>query len=169
MELLILRILHIFTGAFWAGATIYLALFILPAVRALGPDGSRFMAQLMKTRKLPIFMNIVAFLNILTGLRLMMIVSNNFNGAWFGSHFGISISIGMVAALGAFTIGFFVSRPTAAKMNAIGAAISAAGGPPTGEQTAQLTALRAKMMKSIIIMSWHLAAAVIFMSMAKYL
>jgi hypothetical protein len=169
MELLILRLIHIVCGAFWAGATIYLAIFILPAVRALGPDGSKFMAQLMKTRKLPVFMNIVALLNILSGLRLMQVISGNFSGAWFRTHFGISISIGMVAALGAFSIGFFVSRPTAAKMNAIGGAITAAGGPPTPQQAEQLAALRAKMMKSLTIMAWHLAAALIFMSMAKYL
>lgn len=169
IELMILRLIHIFCGAFWVGATIYLAMFVLPAVRALGPDGSKFMAQLMKTKKLPIFMNIVALLNILSGLRLLMILTDNFkNTAWFGTHYGMCISIGMVAALGAFTIGFTISRPTAMKMNAIGAAISAAGGPPTEAQVQELAALRMRMGKSILIMAWHLAAALIFMSLAKY-
>ncbi len=170
MELLILRLVHIFTGAFWVGATLYLAIFILPAVKALGPDGSKFMAQLMKTKKLPLFMNIVSLLNILSGLRLIMILTDSFRSTgWFATHYGISISIGMVAALGAFTISFTVSRPTANKMNSIGAAIAAAGGPPTAEQVQQLGVLRTKIFKSILIMAWHLAAALAFMSLAKYL
>jgi uncharacterized membrane protein len=169
MELLILRLLHIFCGAFWTGGTIYLVMFVLPAVKALGPDGSKFMGQLMKTKKLPVFMTIVGVVNILTGLRLLMVLSCNFQPEWFGTHFGIAISIGMVAALGAFSIGSMVSRPTANKMNAIVAAVAAAGGLPNEEQAAQLGALRAKMVKSITIMAWHLAAALIFMSIAKYL
>lgn len=169
-ELLILRLVHIFCGAFWVGATIYVAMFVLPAVRALGPDGAKFMGQLMKTKKLPVFMNIVALLNILSGVRLMMILTKNFaDTGWFTRPDGMSISIGMVAALGAFSIGFFISRPTAARMNAIAAAISAAGGPPSPEQAQQLGALRAKMGKSLVIMAWHLAVALICMSVAKYI
>lgn len=169
MELVLLRLIHIFTGAFWAGATIYVAMFVLPAVNALGPDGGKFMAQLMKTKKLPVFMNVMSFLNILTGFRLLMIMTSNFkNTEWFSTHYGMCISIGMVAALGAFTIGLMVSRPTANKINALGAAIGAAGGPPSQEQAAQMGALRAKMGRSLVIMAWHLAAALIFMSLAKY-
>ncbi|MCD6012262.1 MAG: hypothetical protein K0Q79_2124 [Flavipsychrobacter sp.] len=166
MELVLLRLIHICTGAFWAGGTIYVALFVLPAVKALGPEGGKFMGQLTKTRNLPVFMNIVSSLNIITGVRLLMILTDNFrNTAWFSTHYGMCISIGMVAALGAFSIGFFVSRPTANKVNAI---VAAAGGPPSPEQTAQLGVLRAKMAKSLVIMAWHLAAALIFMSLAKY-
>ncbi len=169
IELVLLRLIHICTGAFWAGGTIYVALFVLPAVKALGPDGGKFMGQLTKTRKLPVFMNVVSSLNIITGLRLLMILTDNFkNSAWFSTHYGICISIGMVAALGAFSIGFFSSRPTTNKVNAIAASIAAAGGPPSPEQAAQLGALRAKMAKSLVIMAWHLAAALIFMSLAKY-
>lgn len=169
MELLILRLIHIFCGAFWAGATIYVAMFVLPAVKALGPDGGKFMAQLLKTKKLPVFMNIVALLNILSGLRLLDILTDHFrNTAWFGTHYGMAISIGMVAAIGAFCIGFFVSRPTAAKMNALAAVIASAGGPPTEAQVQQIGALRAKMAKSLVILAWHLGAALAFMAMAKY-
>lgn len=169
IELVLLRLIHICTGAFWAGGTIYVALFVLPAVKALGPDGGKFMGQLTKTRKLPVFMNVVSSLNIITGLRLLMILTDNFkNSAWFSTHYGICISIGMVAALGAFSIGFFSSRPTANKVNAIAASIASAGGPPSSEQAQQLGVLRAKMAKSLVIMAWHLAAALIFMSLAKY-
>ncbi len=169
IELALLRLIHICTGAFWAGGTIYVALFVLPAVKALGPDGGKFMGQLTKTRKLPVFMNVIALLNILTGLRLLMILTDNFkNTAWFATHYGMYISIGMVAALGAFAIGFAVSRPTANKVNGIVSAIAAAGGPPSPAQAEQLGALRAKMAKSLVIMAWHLGAALVFMSLAKY-
>ena len=169
MELIILRLIHIFTGVFWAGASIYLAMYVLPAARALGPDGGKFMGQLVRTKNLPTVMNIIGLLNILTGLRIIMIFYKNSNGEWFSTHYGIGICIGAVAAIAAFIIGYTGVRPAANKMNNISNAVAAAGGPPSPEQAQQLGVLRAKMGKGILVVAWHLAAAVIFMSIARYL
>ena len=169
MELLILRLIHIFTGVFWAGSAMYLAIFVMPAARALGPDGGKFMGQLVRTKNLPMWMNIIGILNILSGLRLIMILYKNSNGEWFSTRYGIGIFIGTVAAIAAFIIGFMVIRFAANKMNSITSAIAAAGVPPTPEQAQQLGMLRAKIGKGTVVVAWHLAAAVIFMSIARYL
>src|SRR3954471_21083953 len=47
--LLILRLLHIGCGITWAGTVIFVAFFLDPAVKSVGPDGTRFMQQLVKT------------------------------------------------------------------------------------------------------------------------
>src|SRR4051812_10279022 len=113
MELEILRVLHIFTGAFWAGAVIFMAAFVGPAAAAAGSAGGTFMQKLM-ARKIPIWMMVVSIINILTGFRLMMMRSNNFsNGEWLSSSTGISLSIGAVAAIIAIIIGMAVNSPAA--------------------------------------------------------
>jgi len=169
MEILVLRLLHIFAGIFWAGGVFYLAYFIFPAVKALGPDGGKFMQQLSRTKKMPTVMTTLGLVNVLSGLRLMQIMSGNFSSAWFGSNFGIAISIGMVAGIGALCIGLFVNKPRAQKMAALGAAVAASGGPPTPEQQKELGALKDKLEKGVKIMAWHLLVAVITMAIARYL
>ena len=84
MEYLIfLRFLHIVSAVFWAGSIMYLAWFIIPAVKALGPDGGKFMQQLARTNKLPIVMLITGTLTNLGGILLIERLSGGFQGYWF--------------------------------------------------------------------------------------
>jgi hypothetical protein len=43
-----LRLFHIVAGAFWVGAAVFGAFFVMPAARAAGPEGGRFAGNLMK-------------------------------------------------------------------------------------------------------------------------
>ena len=169
IELIILRLLHIFSGVFWAGGVFYLAYFIFPAVNAMGPDGGKFMQQLSRTKKMPVLMSTLGLISVLTGFRLMMIMSGNFQATWFQTGFGMGITLGMVAALGAFGIGIGLNKPRAAKMAQISAAVAASGGPPTPEQQQELILLKGKLEKGVKIMAWHLLAAVLLMATARYL
>ena len=82
--LLVLRLLHIVCGVFWAGSVIYMALFIIPAVKASGPEGGKFMQQLGKTGY-PIVVMIAAIVTILAGLMLMWKLSGGFQPIWFST------------------------------------------------------------------------------------
>jgi len=167
IEILILRLLHIGSGVFWAGSVIYLAAFITPAVNALGQEGGKFMQQLSRTNKLPLWMTIISTLNVLTGFRLLMIRSGNFQVEWFSSHDGMVFTIGGVLAFGAYMIGLMVSKPAVERMAKIGEAIAKAEGPPSAEQAQELALLRAKVAKGVKLVAWHLAATVILMSLAR--
>jgi uncharacterized membrane protein len=167
--LIILRLLHICTGVFWAGAVIYLAAFVTPAVKALGPEGGKFMQQLAKTNKLPVVMTIAATLNVLCGILLFWNLSDGFQGAWMSSLHGMILSIGGGLAIIAYLEGLLVTRPTIAKINQLGESIAKAGGPPTAEQAQQLNAYRGKIFKANNFVAFLLAITVIFMSIAKYL
>ena len=167
-EILILRLLHIFSGVFWAGGVFYLAFFIFPAVNALGPDGGKFMQQLSRTRNMPMIMTINGLITILAGLRMMQIMSGNFQASWFQSGMGLAITIGSVAAIGAFIIGFFFNKPRADKMGKISAAIAASGAPPTPEQMQEIGKLKTKLEKGVKVMAWHLLVAVVLMATARY-
>lgn len=69
--LALLRLIHIVCAVFWTGGMIYLALFVLPAFKSLGPEGTGFIQRLSGTRKLPVIMNVSAILSIVTGILLM--------------------------------------------------------------------------------------------------
>lgn len=167
--LISLRVLHIFTGVFWAGATIYLAYFVAPAVKALGPDGGKFMQQLARTNRLPVMMSLSALLNVLCGVLLLWELSNGFQGTWMASAHGMILSVGGVLAIIAFLEGLLVTRPAANMINKIGHNIAQSASAPTAEQSQQLMALRNKIFKANNLAALLLVAAVILMSIVKYI
>ena len=91
---------------FWTGATLYLAAFVIPAVKAMGPDGGKFMAQLTRTNKLPVVMLTVSTLAVIAGLIMMYDISVGFRLLWFGTPHGIVVSCGAASAIIAYITGF---------------------------------------------------------------
>ncbi len=166
--LILLRLLHIVCGVFWAGATLYLAGFIIPAVKALGPDGGKFMQQLSRTNKLPVVMNIAGSLTVLCGILLIERLSGTFQLEWFTSQHGMLISIGGTIGLIAYVLGISVSLPTIIRMAAIGKIVAVAGGPPTPEQMQELQKLRNRLFTATNVIAILLLGSVILMSIARY-
>jgi uncharacterized membrane protein len=167
MELLILRVLHIFSGVFWAGSVIYVAAFIFPALKTSGPDGARFMQNLMRTNRLPLWLSLAPIVNVLVGLRLMDVDSGHFSSAWISSPYGMTLFIGGIIAIIAFLVGLMVNMPSSIGMNKIAAEIG--GNPPTTEQIARITKLRNRLKGGTIAIALLLSLTTILMSMAKYI
>jgi hypothetical protein len=80
----VLRLLHILSGAFWYGAIIFVAWFLLPSLGAVGPAAGPVMAQLNQ-RKLPMAMMGAGFINVASGIWLMFLVSGGALGVWMRS------------------------------------------------------------------------------------
>jgi uncharacterized membrane protein len=116
--LLILRTIHILLGVFWAGTIIFFAIFMLPSLRDLGPDGAKVMGALQKRRYMEI-MPAVALLTIITGFWLYWIVSGGFDPAYMGSRSGMLYGVGGVTAVLALLIGVTVIRSAAMRVGAI--------------------------------------------------
>jgi uncharacterized membrane protein len=165
--ILILRLFHITCGAFWAGSMIYLALFIIPALKASGPAGTTFMLQLGKTGY-PIVIMIIAIVTIVTGIGLIWKLSEGFEAAWFHTPYARVLSMGMVLSLIAFVIGISVNRPAAMRINKVSDAIARAGGPPTNEQMNELMALRKKIFTGTHYIAVLLALTVVSMAICRY-
>jgi len=166
--LLTLRILHIVAGAVWTGTVVAFALFVLPTVKATGPDGGKFMEQLVKLTGFPKVTTILAVITILAGILLMWELSAGFQNGWMGSRYGIIMSIGGSVALIAFGIGMGVNMPASNRMRQIGLEVAEAGGPPSEEQGAELAALAKKAISATNVIAILLVSSVVFMSIAQY-
>lgn len=165
--LIVLRLVHVVFGIFWAGAVFFLVSFVLPAGRKAGPAGGPYMRRLAQSS----FVNALAgsgALTVLSGWWLMWIVSGDMNPEWMGSPQGIVLSTGGLAATIGLGIGLAVSRPAGQRMGVLAAAIDAAGGQPTEAQAAELPALQARMAGAGRWVSILLFVAVVCMAVARY-
>lgn len=167
--MIVLRIVHVLMGLFWVGAAIMVALFLMPAVRALGPTGGRFMAQLTGPQRLPIWIMMAAILTVLSGGALYWRNSGGFTSAWMHTPSGMAFGVGGALAIVSFVIGLLVNKPTAERMGAILATVQAAGGSPSAEQAAELARLQQRLYVVSIESAVVLALATAAMACARYL
>jgi len=166
--LLILRLLHIGCGITWAGTVIFVAFFLDPAVKSSGPDGTRFMQQLVKTNRFPIVIMLLAIITVLAGSLLIWKVSGGLQTIWLSTKNGKVLTTGGVLAIIAFLIGMTVNRPATIKIAKIGKAVASAGGPPTTVQIAELTMLGKRLSTASRIVAFLLIFTIVGMSIFRY-
>ena len=99
--IILLRLIHILAGVFWAGTAIFTAVFLVPSIRALGPAGGPVMQQIAGVRKLPLYFMGAGVLTVLSGLSMYWRASGGFTNAWMHSGSGATFGIGAVFALAA--------------------------------------------------------------------
>lgn len=167
--LVVLRIVHILAGAFWVGAAFTTILFLQPTAREVGPAAGPFMAHLAGKKKLVDWVLRAAGLTVLAGVLMYWRVTGGLEWDRITSAYGLSLTIGALSAIAAFSLGLSVVRPTIMATLAIGRDVAASGGPPTPEQAAQLQSLqqRGKAVGRVIVPL--LVIAVSGMAAARYL
>jgi uncharacterized membrane protein len=165
---IVLRLIHIFSGVFWAGTTFFMAGFLTPSVQAAGPAGGQVMQQLI-ARRLSRALAAAAGLTVLSGLLLYLKDSGGLQLAWITTGAGLAFTIGGLAGMTAMFIGLFGARPATERMAAIGQEIQAGGKPPTPEQQAEIRALQAKLAQGAMRTAALLVVALLGMAIARYL
>ena len=165
--IVVLRLLHIFAGVFWAGAIFTLARFVLPAVAATGPAGQQFMRQLTMVQGLTKTMTIAGLATVVAGLWLMGIDSAWFQPAWMGSSMGIVLSIGGLGGIGAAAVGVR-SGMKAARLGRLFKELDASKGTPKPELVAEIQQIGAKLASGVRAVAVMLAIAVVCMAVARY-
>jgi hypothetical protein len=167
-EIVVLRVIHIVAGVFWAGSVFFLVSFLAPTFKAVGPDAGKVFAELRRRRMftwIPVF----AVLTILVGLRLYMIRMGG-SGQWMHSHEGATLGIGAISAIIALTIGIFGMRGPTLRAAALATeAGPMPDGPEKGAKMAQVMALRARATLSGRITATLLLITVVTMAIARYL
>jgi len=164
-----LRLVHILAGAFWVGAVLFVAAFLMPAVRSSGPAGGAVMGQLMQARKLPQFMMTAAILTLLSGFGLVYALAGSMGFPWFTVGMGRIIGIGALLTIAAMAIGMAINSPTAARLAKLTAGFQAAGRPPTDEESAQAQALQARLGTAAVAVAILLVLATACMAVARYM
>jgi hypothetical protein len=161
------RIIHVCLGVFWAGALVFNAAFLLPAMQAAGPNGAAVAAGLMRRRFLDI-MPVVALLNLLTGFILLWRVSGGFTLAFLTSSTGLVYDAAATAAVIAFALGAGIMRPAMLRAAALsqGAAQASATDRDRMLGEAQALRLRAGAMGGWV--AWLLGATTVAMAIARY-
>ena len=165
---LLLRLIHILAGIFWVGGALLLAGFLIPTVRATGPEGGRFMQHLMGRRRLPIYMGVTMLLTVLSGFAMYGRVVAATNGAWASSPPGIAYGLGGLAAVLGAAVGMVLGGASARRMAAIGQRITEAGR-PTPEQQAEMERLQGRMALGSRLTAGLLLLAASAMAVARYL
>ena len=162
-----LRLAHVLFGVFWVGSVLFIAILLMPSVRAAGPAAGAVMAQLAQ-RKMSLIMMGTAFVTIASGVWLMMLVSAGAPGAWMRSGMGRTISLGAALSILTLVFGMAVNAPTATRIGAINQAVGKRGGPPTPDEAAQLARLQARLGISSRVVAVLLVLATATMAVARY-
>ena len=166
-ELFLLRLIHVLGGMFWVGAGVFTTIFLAPAMKEAGPGAAgAIMANLQKRRMFTV-MPIVATLTLLSGLRLMWIVSATSAG-WFASGAGQTYSISGTLAILAFLLGIFVGRPAMLKAGKL-AQSAASDGASKEMLAAEIAKLQKRGALATGIATLFLVLAAAGMAVARYL
>lgn len=166
--MVILRVIHIVSGVFWAGATFFLVGFLQRAVAESGPEGGRVMQRLTSQRRFQLAMPVAAGLTILSGLALYGRVSAGFQLAWITSGTGLVLALSGVAAILAVVIGGVVQRPMATRLQALAGGVQASGAPPTPAQMKEMQRLQRRLGTISLWIALLLIVAVVGMASARY-
>jgi uncharacterized membrane protein len=142
---LIMRITHIFGAVLWVGSAIFYFFLIIPTVKSLGPSGGQFMQNLIGKQRLPIYMNLVSLVTILSGLYLYIYDSGGFRLGWIISGPGTLLTIGSVVGMAVFFVGMLGIKPRGERIGELGMEIGKAGGPPNPAQLLEMEKLNREM------------------------
>ena len=165
---ILLRVLHIGGGVFWAGATFLFAGFIEPSAAAAGPEGARFVQRLAASGYAAA-MTMAGALTVIAGVWLFSIDSGGFQPAFMGSGLGVTLSIGGLCGLLGAVVGLGVQGRNAAQLHSIARAIPGQSGGATPEQIAQQAAILRKLRNGGRWTALLLVITVVCMAVARYL
>jgi uncharacterized membrane protein len=127
--MIVMRIIHIFSGVFWAGTAFFMISFVAPSVIATGAEGQMFMQQLAFQSRFTTAMLAVAVLTVLSGLVMYWQIFE-FQLRALSTGYGLMLTLGAVAGFIGFLTGYFMQNRITQRMKAISATIAASGGHP---------------------------------------
>jgi uncharacterized membrane protein len=167
--LIALRIAHVVGGVLWVGGVMVMAAFIVPASRAVGPAAAPFMNQLVRVRKLPIYLLGIGWLTVIAGFVLYGRTGMLAGPTWFGTVQGQVLGAGGIIGLVVVLMGTFFNVPTMKRMMVVGAQMQAADGSPSADQQAEMQRLQLRMKRLTEAAAVLLMLATVSMAVARYL
>lgn len=165
---LLMRVLHVLLGVFWAGTLIFVATLLMPSVRDAGPDGGKVMLALMRRGYMSVLPT-VALITVLSGFWLYWNLMVTAGPGWAGSMSARIYGTGAVTALVAFALGMLVLRPNALKVQSLMESLpNTPEGPARAAVMAELATPRARMAATAPWVAGLLGISTICMAVARY-
>lgn len=162
--IIVLRLLHIVSGVFWAGSSILFGFIISPAITATAESGQKVLAHLVTKARLSAMIAYSAILTVLAGASLYWIDSQGFTSPWQRSGPGVGFGIGGLAAVAGLVFGLLVGRNT----NILGRMAAELQGKPSPEQLARIQAAVRQLGYAGPISSIAIFIALVCMATARY-
>lgn len=166
--MIVLRLVHILAGAFWAGSLFFAAAFLLPSVIAAGSAGGAIMSQLMSVRKFPVYAGTASILTVLSGAWMYWRNTSISAGSFAASRMGMTYGVGAIAGLITLGIAIAIVSPTGAKISKLAVAMQSGGGPPNAAQASEIAALQNRMAFGTRLGASFMLLAVAAMAIARY-
>ena len=163
------RLVHIVGGVLWVGAAVFIAAFLLPSARAIGPAAGPMMRELTGVRRLPVYLQLTSIATVLSGIVLAWRDAGSMGVRWFEQGPGLVFGIGGILAITGATIGLGVSSPTARRLGALSATLQAQGRAPSPEEQGQLTQLQDRLFTVSRVIALLLLLASAAMAGARYM
>lgn len=162
--LAILRAIHVLGAVIWAGGTIVLAAFHEYVIDPGEPE--RTIQRMAEYDRMSSMVGASGIVGILAGLVLYWIVSDGLNPSWITSPYGLTITIGAIAAF----VGFAVAVPLVAMTNERSKELSdeLKDRELTEEDAVTIEELYERLRTGERWMSLFLAIAVLAMGIAQY-
>jgi uncharacterized membrane protein len=168
MDLVVLRLIHILSGAFWLGAAVTMFLFLQPTARATAPEGERFMLHLLRERRFSEVVLGAGLLTVAAGALLFWRDSNGLQVEWMSRPPGLGFTVGAIAALLALLSFVFIGYPTGRRLIAIGSRLEAERRPPDDEEQRVLAESQRQLNRVGMAVLVLLIIAAAAMSTARY-
>ena len=140
-EMIILRLLHIVFGVFWAGSAIFFAFILQPRLRTLDPAVQRPVMGALVPVMGPALIG-SAVITILAGITLALRLRWGHLDTFLSTGWGWAILIGFVVSIGALSSGV-TTIVKANRMLSLGRSIG--GRPPTPEEANELQGISARL------------------------
>ncbi len=164
--MVVLRVVHIFAGVFWAGASFLFVSLLQPTFAATGAEGQKVMQHLTQRTRWVQALSAAAVLSVVSGVWMYLRI---FGGLSFSGGYGLGLSIGGLAGIAAAITGLAIPGQTTARLKALGTAVAASGGPPTPAQMSEIQALQKRLLAGARLTAALLAVALLGMATAQYL
>jgi hypothetical protein len=165
--IILLRLLHVVSGVFWAGAVFFIASYLIPSVRDAGPDGAKVMQALQRRHVLEII-PAAAVLTILTGFMMYWRDAAG-QAQWFRTPMAVTLGLGAVSAILGFVIGVLVMRASTIRAGVLAGSLGTLPqGPEKDARAAEVQRLRMRAASSARWVAALLGVAVACMAVARY-
>ena len=165
----ILRFVHVVSGALWVGMMVFTVFFLSPALQEAGPDAGKVNAALQR-RRVMVIMPVIALLTLISGFWLFYRFSGGAPGAMMRTPVGLAFGLGGLAALLGFVVGIALMRPVMMRSMAIAQEM---GGPLAEPERrarmAELQRLQARGARVSRLVTGLLLFALGAMAVARYL